>query len=223
MRRTPRGGATASSGDGMIGDCLRRLARLACALCLLAAVTGLSRAEEEEDKYASIRAQLQICETCHGPRGQSEQAQYPILAGQHFYYLYVQLKDYQSGLRENPIMQPIAAPLEQKQMQLLARYFSEQEWPDVDTKTPEQDKQTGRRVIGSGQCVACHLDGFEGNSRVPRLSGQHTGYLARTMKDFKHRLRRNSPAKDALFQTFSAEEIEATAKYLRGYANNGAR
>ncbi len=201
----------------MSGDCLRRLARLAGALCLSVAVTGASRAEQE-DKYAPIRAQLQVCETCHGPQGQSEQAQYPILAGQHFYYLYVQLKDYKSGLRENPIMQPIVTSLEKKQMQLLAQYFSEQEWPDVDTKTSEQDQQTGRRVIGSGQCVACHLGGFEGNSRVPRLSGQHTEYLAQTMKDFKHRLRRNSPAKGALFQTYSVEEIEATAKYLRGYA-----
>ncbi len=28
----------------------------------------------------------------------------PILAGQEFYYLYVQLKDFKSGLRKNAVM-----------------------------------------------------------------------------------------------------------------------
>jgi len=200
----------------MNGDLLRRLARFVGAFCLAAAGTGAAWAQG--DKYAPIRDQLEVCETCHGAQGRSEQAQYPILAGEHSSYLYVQLQDYKSGLRENSIMQPLAEPLDKEQMQLLAQYYSKQEWPAVKAKTDKQAVQTGKRVISAGQCIACHLGSFEGNSRVPRLRGQHFDYLVNTMLDFKHKLRRNSPTKSSLFQGFSAEEIEATARYLRGHA-----
>ena len=36
----------------------------------------------------------------------------PILAGQEFYYLYVQLKDFKSGLRKSAIMGPIVQALQ---------------------------------------------------------------------------------------------------------------
>ena len=66
-------------------------------------------------------------------------------------------------------------------------------------------------------CVQCHLGGYEGNSRVPRLAGQHTAYLERTMLEFKNRIRMNAQAKGSLFATYDDVDIEALARYLAGY------
>ena len=75
-------------------------------------------------------------------------------------------------------------------------------------------------MINAGQCVACHLGGFEGGSRVPYTSGQHADYLAKTLIDFKTKSRNNSPAKGSLMASFSNEELTAVAKYLAALGSN---
>ena len=101
------------------------LFRYALALLTLA-VFGAAAA----DPYAAVRDKLVTCTACHGENGAAPiQPSYPILAGQHFYYTYVQLKDLKSGLRKNAVMNPIAAELEKSEMKLIAQYFAEQSWP----------------------------------------------------------------------------------------------
>jgi cytochrome c553 len=136
------------------------------------------------------------------------------LAGQEFYYLYVQLKDFKSGLREDPIMGPLASALDKDQMQLVAEYFSKQSWPQTDYVADDKHSKSGLTVITAGQCVACHLGAFHGNSRVPRLAGQHPEYLVKTMLDFKTKSRNNSPAKGSLMASFEDEDIIDVAYYL---------
>ncbi|MDH3314759.1 MAG: cytochrome C, partial [Gammaproteobacteria bacterium] len=68
----------------------------------------------------------------------------------------------------------------------------------------------------AGQCVQCHLGGYEGNSRVPRLAGQQVGYLEKTMLDFKNKVRLNSPAKGSLLKDYSDGDIAAMAHFLGG-------
>ena len=102
-------------------------------------------------------------------------------------------------------------------MQLIAEYFSEQTWPETNFKAKNEQIVTGKKVIDAGQCVACHLGAFNGNSRVPRLANQHSEYLNKTMLDFKNKIRTNSAAKGSLMATFSDEEISAVADYLGGF------
>ena len=112
------------------------------------------------------------------------------------------------------IMGPIVSSLEKDAMQLLAKYFSQQTWPKTAYVANEKIATSGKTVIVAGQCVACHLGAFHGNSRVPRLAGQHPDYLAKTMLDFKTKMRKNSPAKGSLLASFSDEEITDVACYL---------
>jgi len=44
------------------------------------------------------------CTACHGRNGNSAVSSYPKLAGQGAKYLYKQMKDFQSGARQDPIM-----------------------------------------------------------------------------------------------------------------------
>ncbi len=173
----------------------------------------------EDDRFAPVRDKLQNCFVCHGENGTSTQPTFPILAGQEFYYLYVQLKDFKSGLRENPIMQPLVADIEKTDLRLMAEFFAEQEWQGTDYTTSPEQIAAGKKVVDAGQCVACHLGAFNGNSRNPRLGGQHFEYLHKTMLDFKNKVRNNAQPMNALFGTFSDEEIKAVSEYLAGFKN----
>ncbi|MGH8284572.1 MAG: c-type cytochrome [Steroidobacteraceae bacterium] len=172
-------------------------------------------ATASDDEFASVREALQTCVACHGERGASPQfPQYPILAGQHYYYLYLQLRDFKSGVRKNELMAPFVQTLEADQMKLIATYFSQQSWPAVGHAADPAKVAVARAAIDSGECVSCHLGDFRGASGVPRLAGQHPEYLTKTMLDFKGRARNNAPDKGALLATFSEKDIESLADYF---------
>ncbi|MGE4635993.1 MAG: c-type cytochrome [Arenicellales bacterium] len=154
------------------------------------------------------------CMSCHGAQGLPLGPTIPVIQGQHFYYLYVQLKDYNSGLRANPIMSAMAADLSRDDMKALSQMFSEAVWPNMGFSASEDQVSAGEKALVAGQCVQCHRGGFEGDSRVPRLAGQQVEYLEKTMQDFKNKIRLNSPAKGALLGAYSDEEIRAMAEYL---------
>jgi cytochrome c553 len=166
------------------------------------------------DEFAPVREAIQACAACHGEGGASKLPENPILAGQEYYYLYLQLKDFKSGLRKNDVMAPLVQALEPDQMKLLAKYFSQQKWPSIGHAPERANVDIARRAIDSGECISCHLGDFRGNSRVPRLAGQHPEYLKRTMLAFKTRSRNNAPDKATLLATFSEQEIAGLADYL---------
>jgi cytochrome c553 len=161
-----------------------------------------------------IEERLQLCQSCHLEGRVPEDPAVPIIAGQEFYYLYVQLRDYQAGRREHEVMSGIAADLTKEEMQALAQHFSEQPWPATGYQAPEGAIAKGERAASAGVCVQCHLGGYEGNSRIPRLAGQTEDYLERTMLDFKANRRKNSPAKASLLESFNEDDIKAMAQFL---------
>lgn len=199
----------------------RRKSKLAVSLIIACATSvyiglGLTGTAHADDaKFEPVMDRIQTCVACHGENGVSVQPGFPILAGQHLHYVYTQLKDFKSGFRAGPVMAPIASTLEKEEMLLIAEYFSKQSWPEQPLLEPDPAvANAGKTVINAGQCVACHLGGFEGNSRVPRLAGQHYDYLKKTMLDFKTKERGNSPAKGSLLGSFTDEDIDAVSRYL---------
>ena len=190
-----------------------RTGALILGLCLV--MTG--HAAARDDAYAAVREELELCVACHGEGGASSQPEFPILAGQHLYYLYVQLEDFKSGYRKNDEMGPIAAELDKAEMLMIAEYFSEQIWPRIGFRADPAIALKGETAAAAGQCVQCHRGGYEGDSRVPRLAGQHRAYLNQTMLDFKHKVRNNSPAKSTLMTSFGDADIAAMADFLAGF------
>jgi cytochrome c553 len=190
--------------------------RTLIAVLAAALASAAGAAAQEGDLYAAIRGKLEVCAICHGAGGASEDGQFPILAGQHLHYLYVQLKDFKSGRRESEVMAPVAADLERVEMLLLAQYFSEQAWPAIAYRADPAKAAVGESAVVAGQCVQCHLGGFEGNSGVPRVAGQYPEYLEKTMRDYKTRTRNNAPDKSTLLASFSDEQIAGLAALLGG-------
>lgn len=170
--------------------------------------------EEVESEEVDISGKVAVCESCHGGADNLPvNTDTPILAGQEYYYLYVQLKDYKAGRRENAVMSGMAAPLSKDEMKAFAEHFSSMEWKKTQAETDDTLSAKGSSALSAGQCSQCHST-YKGDSRIPRLAGQQLPYMLQTMKDFKNKVRLNSPAKGSLMDSFSDEDLAAMAHYL---------
>lgn len=163
-----------------------------------------------------VTERLELCQTCHGEAGVPQEKDTPIIWGQAYYYLYVQLKDYNAGRRANDIMSAIAADMTKDEMKALAEYFSKQPWPALGLPAAtEADAFRAERAGTAGICTECHLGSYRGNDTdTPRVAGQQPAYLERTMLEFKNKVRLNAPAKASLFATFEDADLIALAHYL---------
>jgi cytochrome c553 len=165
---------------------------------------------------AELDDTIALCTSCHGEKGMPVEPDMPILWGQEFYYIYVQLKDYKAAQRYSEIMNDVVADLSRAEMKAISQYFSERPWPSTGFQSTGDDVAKGETAANAGLCYQCHIGNYVGASGVPRLAGQQFGYLERTMLEFKNKIRRNSPAKTSLVATFNDEDIEALARYLAG-------
>jgi cytochrome c553 len=164
-----------------------------------------------------ISERLPVCQSCHGETGTPQQPDTPIIAGQNYYFLYVQLKDYKAGRRANEIMQGIAADLSKEEMQALARHFSQQTWPRISFQASADDVARAQQAAVAGACTTCHLGNYHGNnSDVPRIAGQQPTYLERTTVEMKTKVRANNPFMTDLLSTFSDPDLAALAHWLAG-------
>lgn len=154
-----------------------------------------------------VSATIPVCLGCHGIDGVPINSDTPVLAGQEYYYLYVQLKDYKAKRRDNAIMSAMVQNMSKDEMKALAEHFSTMEWPNLPTEIDSAKADSGASALNAGQCSQCHST-YQGDSRIPRVAGQHLPYLLQTMKDFKNKVRLNSPAKGSLMDSFSDEDIE---------------
>lgn len=193
--------------------------RIACraSLTLLAAIglTGIdhSAAAAQADEPFVLEEKVELCTSCHGEAGLPIEPDIPIISGQEFYYLYVQLKDYEAGRRSNEVMSEMVKGLSRDDMKALATYFSEQPWPETGELADPALEAEGRKGLSAGQCSQCHST-YAGDSRIPRLAGQQRAYLEKTMLDFKNKVRRNAPDKSSLLASFPDEDLQAMSHSL---------
>lgn len=155
--------------------------------------------------------QHESCFSCHGPKGQSKNEQYPSLAGQPQQYLLNQLTAFRNGSRASPFMAPIARSLPEKDLVALAAYFSKQAAPPADTTA----SKPGHDTPSLQTCVACHGTHLEGKDHFPMLAGQGEAYLKEQLIAFKQG-KRNDPtgAMNAVANTLSDADISSMAHRL---------
>jgi cytochrome c553 len=192
-----------------------RIGPLIASLTIVCAlVTPASAQTAVADTVADKAA---VCSACHGGNGVPVSKDIPIIWGQHAGYIFLNLRDFQSGARKNAAMAPIIASLSGSDMLALAEYFANKPWPDLEQpRAPADVAAHAAAVAGSGQCTSCHLSGFLGDSANPRLAGQSIDYLRKTMRDFHDGTRGNNPWMTALLKTFTERDIDALAHYVGG-------
>lgn len=149
------------------------------------------------------------CATCHGPKGNSSNAQTPTLAAQQSTYLANQLKAYKTGDRITLTMLAMTANLTNEDINNLAAYFSSQK-PAKAGGDPALAK-TGEAK--ASMCLGCHGATAQGNGQFPRLAGQHPEYLVQQLKAFKEGSRK-SGTMNAITANLSEADFKALAAYF---------
>jgi cytochrome c553 len=176
---------------------------------------------------AAGQGKAAACGACHGMDGNSSDAQYPKLAGQHESYIVRQLSHFKAGQRQNPIMMGMAAPLSEQDMHDLGAYFaSKHSLPGVaDAALVEHGEKLFRQGdAGRGipACMACHSIDGRGNpgAGYPQLTSQHAQYVEKTLKAWHDGTTWGEDARakimPAIAQKLDDKDIAALSSYIEG-------
>lgn len=100
----------------------------------IAAIWGLvfllaGAAAHAQGDVAAGKEKSAPCAACHGVDGNSQDPNFPLLAGQYADYMVKALEDYKSGERKNAIMAGFSAGLSKKDREDLGAYFASQKGP----------------------------------------------------------------------------------------------
>jgi len=184
---------------------------------LVLSVLATREAPAQNGATDPIAQKAAVCGACHGANGVPISKDIPVIWGQHAGYIFIELRDFQTGARRNDMMAPIVKDLTHADMLALGEYFDAKPWPNLDQPRAPADVATNAQgIAASGQCPQCHLGGYLGASTTPRLAGQSIDYLHHTMLDFHTGTRGNNPWMAALLKTYSDADINALAAYLGG-------
>lgn len=196
------------------------LATLAVALASIPLQGALAEGSAEAGK-----AKSGVCAACHGVDGNSVNPEWPSLAGQHASYIEVQLRHFKDGDRQNPLMSPQAAALEDQDMADLAAYFSAQimtpKEADPDLVTRGQKLyRGGDEERGITACIACHGPNGRGNpvADFPVVAGQHASYLASQLRLYASGGRTTDPNQmmRSIARRMTENDIKAVTSYMQG-------
>lgn len=184
-------------------------------------------AHAQEGSAEAGQTKAATCAACHGLDGNSVTPDWPTLAGQHAGYIVKQLKAFKAGDRQNVTMKPFADMLTDQDMADIAAYFSAQK-PAPKGADPalvnlgQQIYRGGIPQRGIAACIACHGPTGDGNplAAYPRLSGQHSTYVARTLGEYAAGTRRSDVDVNQMMRNEASllrdDEIKALASYVQG-------
>ena len=188
---------------------------IALAAVLVAAAAIPAYGQSDAAQLAAIRPKAEVCFACHGPNGNSPSPETPILAGQSWRYIYIQLKDFKEGRRSDPVMSPMAADLSRDDMIALGNFFAAQKSLPISFKADGAKVEAGRKISDAVLCPMCHLGGFVGQNEIPKVAGQYPQYIKKQLQDFKAKRRTNDAGNmTSVAGTLSDEDIENLTQYI---------
>lgn len=204
---------------------LRLMALVACAAAgaRSAIAQGTPTPEADTIKAGADKA-INLCSTCHGPRGISTSPEFPVLGGQQHDYLVAQLEAFRAKTRAEQIahdfMWGIAGGLDDRMIDAVARYYAAQ--PPApgrpgDPRLIEQGKELyekGAPDRGIPSCATCHGPQGNGAGVFPRLAGQHAKYVRKQL-EYIQGLVRSAPVMHGVVKDLKPAEIEAVAAYVQ--------
>ncbi len=203
-----------------------RLGRWLATVLLSSSLLAVA-AHAQEGSVDAGRTKSATCAACHGADGNSVTPDWPSLAGQHVAYIVHQLKAFKNGDRMNVTMKPFADTLSDQDMADIAAYFAAQK-PTPKGADPalvnlgQQIYRGGVPDRGIAACIACHGPSGDGNplAAYPRLSGQHSTYVARTLGEYASGSRRSDAGVNQMMRNEASllrdDEIRALASYVQG-------
>ena len=180
---------------------------------------------------AAGAAKAAVCAACHGPKGIAVAPTFPNLAGQSATYLYVQLRAFKDGARENAVMQPLAKALSDRDIRNLAAHFASLPGKSAAPATQASSRGSilfheGDAAQGVPPCQGCH--GVDGKgprpdpasaapqpawSTFPVLAGQNAPYVLAQLQAY-HDGSRVGTSNDKVMQGVAHNLSEADMRAL---------
>jgi len=200
---------------------------------LAAALAGCNASQPSSSQAAAtpapaneqsvVEGTVHVCSSCHGLRGKSVSPTFPNLAGQQKDYIVAQLKAFRDHTRADPhahtYMWGMAATLSDATIDGVATYFSSQPPVPGLPGDPALVAQ-GEKIYKDGvpdqkvpACASCHGASGEGAATIPRLAGQHPGYIAEQLDNFISMARANEIMHENS-KSLTQQEIEQLAAYV---------
>ncbi|HET9337465.1 MAG TPA: c-type cytochrome [Casimicrobiaceae bacterium] len=190
-----------------------------------------AQAPAKPDLAKAQQIVTQVCAACHGADGASPTPANPSLAGMPADYITVQLAHFKAGIRQNPIMQGMAATLSDADMVSVGAYFASQK-PKLQASRDAALAREGQKLWRGGDaangipaCSACHGPTGAGIPKnFPRLGGQWSDYTVLQLKAFRAGERGNDAAgKDVngrimagVARGMTDAQMKAVAEYAQG-------
>lgn len=183
---------------------------------------GYSHATETPAQKAAGVATYR-CSACHGPSGQSSNPIVPKLASQNAEYLARQISNFKTGARKGAVMFYQLSDLSPEDIAALADFFSRQRVLPEEAKDKVLD-ETGRKLYFGGNiaasvtaCSTCHGSDAHGGGSMPRLAGQHAGYIAEQLYRFVDADRvAGQTQRHSVATLLTFDEIRAVSHFLSG-------
>jgi cytochrome c553 len=157
------------------------------------------------------RERAVFCNTCHGPDGSAQRANYPSLAAQNPVYLLDQIEQFADGSREKLVMNVLAETFSVEEKVTLALYYAQMKLEPTDF-----DEALARRgaQVYQLRCAQCHGAGGLGEAGYARIAGQQPEYVAEVLREYRGG---DSPRRLSVMYGIAAglseSDIQAVAHY----------
>jgi len=192
-------------------------------------LSGVLTAASAQDNAAAIQKAAEekavnLCSTCHGPRGISTSPEFPILAAQRKGYLEAQINAFRHQTRgekdAHDFMWGIAGNLDEAIIGGIATYYASQP-PAPGRTTDPALVATGKELFDKGvpergipACQVCHGPDATGRDDFPRLAGQHAKYIVKQL-NYIQSLVRSAPVMHGIVKDLTPPEMQAVAAYVQ--------
>lgn len=180
-------------------------------------------------------AKAVACAACHGAEGVAIAPTFPNLAGQSPTYLYVQLRAFKDGARDNAVMKPMASALSDQDMRDVAAHFAA--LPGKIASAAATTDSRGGKLFHEGDpakgippCQGCHGPDGRGPhpdpatvapqpawSTFPALAGQNSIYVVEQLRAFRDGTRigtSNDKVMQGVAHDLDDADIQALATYI---------
>jgi len=197
--------------------------KILVSLLLTLGITGLAQAAGDA---AAGQGKVVVCGACHGADGNSAAPNFPKLAGQGERYLLKQLNDIKSGARPVVEMTGLLNNLSDQDLADISAYYASQNMSvgAADPKLVARGEalfRGGKLNEGMPACTGCHSPDGAGLDAAgfPQLGGQHAGYVAKQLTDFREGNRTND-GDNLIMRSIAAKlsnkDIEAVSSFIQG-------
>jgi len=164
---------------------------------------------------------LDDCLQCHRP--DNRQGEVPMIEGQHAGYLEAQLQRFRDRHRQAFPMDAVARGLDDADISRLVADLASRPWRNVPATRSSDPIGDGQALLQRFGCAECHGPQLHGGDVIPRIAGQHPGYLARQIEGFGDDDRYHPPtATGARMRSFDAAEAAALAAAINAAGADAA-